>query len=157
MRVLFLDVDGVLNSRAYVYRMRAKDKKYRLWLDVDPIAVALLKRIVEETGCKVVLSSTWRLYKDSRDMVRNKVVRYIDCTADLQRGSKRGIVPRGEEVKLWLDQHPEVTHYAILDDDSDFLPGQWHFKTTFNEGLTEDITQAVIDHLSAPDRTRLYA
>lgn len=157
MKVLFLDIDGVLNSRAYVYRMRAKDKKYRLWLDVDPIAVELLRRIIKETDCKVVLSSTWRLYKDSRDMVRDKVVRYIDCTADLQRGSKRGIVPRGEEVDLWLKQHPEVTHYAILDDDSDFLPNQWLFKTTFDTGLTEDITQAVIDHLGAPDRTRLYA
>lgn len=152
MKVLFLDIDGVLNSRDFVRRRRASDKNYRLWLDVDEIAVKRLQRILKETGAKVVLSSTWRLYKDSRDMVRQRVCRYIDCTADLQRGSKRGIVPRGEEVQLWLDQHPEVTHYAIIDDDSDFLPYQWLFKTTFEKGLTEDITQAVIDHLGAPDR-----
>lgn len=157
MKVLFLDVDGVLNSRDYVRRQRAKDRNYRLWLDVDPVAVAMVQRIIKETGCKVVLSSTWRLYKDSRDLVAKRVCQYIDCTEDLQRGAKRGIVDRGEEIKLWLDKHPGATHYAILDDDSDFLPEQWHFKTTFEKGITEDIAQAVIDHLGAPERARLYA
>ena len=151
MKILFLDVDGVLNSRDYVYRMRAKDKKYRLWLDTDPEAVKLLQGIIEATKCKVVLSSTWRLYEDSRKHVKEKVCHYIDCTADLQRGAKRGIVARGEEVKLWLDQHPDVTQYAILDDDSDFLPYQWLFKTTFNHGLTPEIAEAVISHLNAGD------
>jgi hypothetical protein len=31
---------------------------------------------------------------------------------------------RGEEIKAWLHQHPEVTRYAIVDDDSDMLPEQ---------------------------------
>lgn len=151
MKVLFLDIDGVCNSRAYLYRLRAKNKNATLWYGIDPEAAKLVKRIVKETGCKVVLSSTWRMYADGRAQVKRDVCYFIDCTKDLQAGAKRGHVPRGEEVAEWLQRHPGVKQYAILDDDSDFLPNQWLFKTTFKDGLTEDIAQAVIDHLNAID------
>jgi hypothetical protein len=154
MKILFLDIDGVCNSRAYLYRLRAKNKKATLWYGIDPEAAKLVRHIVKETGCKVVLSSTWRMYEDGKAQVRREVCHFIDCTKDLQRGSKRGIVPRGEEVQDWLRRHPSVTQYAILDDDSDFLPTQWLFKTTFEHGITDDIAQAVIDHLNAADRSK---
>jgi len=152
LKVLFLDIDGVCNSRAYLYRLRAKDKKATLWYGIDPQAARLVQRIVKATGCMVVLSSTWRLYPDGRAQVRREVCNYIDCTKDMQAGYKRGVVPRGIEVQDWLDRHPSVTQYAILDDDSDFMPSQWLFKTTFEKGLTEQIAEAVIDHLNACDR-----
>jgi hypothetical protein len=152
MKVLFLDIDGVCNSRAYLYRLRAKNKKATLWYGIDPEAAKLVRRIVEETKCVVVLSSTWRMYADGRAQIKREVCRFIDCTKDLQAGAKRGYVPRGEEIQEWLSRHPNVTQYAILDDDSDFLPNQWLFKTTFEKGITEDIAQAVIDHLNAGDR-----
>lgn len=152
MKVLFLDIDGVCNSRLYFKRMAKRNPDFKIWHEVDPAAVELVRRIIKETGCKVVLSSTWRLYPEAREVVRQKVCSFIDCTKDMQAGAKRGIVPRGEEVQEWLDRHPEVTTYAILDDDDDFLPHQWNFDTTFEHGLTEDITQAVIDHLNATER-----
>lgn len=148
MKVLFLDIDGVCNSRDYLRRGRAKNRNFTLWNVTDPDAVRLVRRIVRETGCVVVLSSTWRLYPESVAVVRRDVCRIMDCTPDLQRGYKRGVVERGREVKAWLDEHPEVTQYAIIDDDSDFLPHQWHFRTTFEKGLTEDTAQAVINHLN---------
>lgn len=151
MKVLFLDIDGVCNSRAYLYQLRAKNKKATLWYGIDPEAAKLVKRIMAETKCVVVLSSTWRLYEDGKAQVKREVCNFIDCTKDLQAGAKRGFVPRGEEIAEWLERHPAVTHYAILDDDSDFLPNQWLFKTSFTEGLTEEITEAVIAHLNAPE------
>lgn len=151
MKILFLDIDGVCNSRRYLYELRAKNKKATLWYAIDPKAVKLVRKIIEQTKCAVVLSSTWRLYPDGRAQVKRDVCNYIDCTKDMQAGSKRGIVPRGEEVQEWLDRHPEVKQYAILDDDSDFLPNQWLFKTTFAEGLTEEIADNVISHLNAID------
>lgn len=147
MKVLFLDIDGVCNSRAFA------ELGNSLWNNTDPAAVALVRRIIDETKCKVVLSSTWRLYPDSRKAVKQQVCHYIDMTKDMQAGEKRGIVDRGVEVQEWLDRHPYVTQYAILDDESDFLPHQWLFKTTFEKGITEDIAQAVIDHLTADSRT----
>lgn len=147
MKVLFLDIDGVCNSRDFVRRTGKS-----LWNTTDPEAAKLVQRIIKETGCKVVLSSTWRMYPDSRKAVRQQVCKYIDCTKDLQGGAKRGVVDRGHEVQEWLDRHPEVTQYAILDDDSDFLPNQWLFKTSFDTGITEEIAEAVIHHLNAGER-----
>lgn len=151
MKVLFLDIDGVCNSRAYLYRLRAKNKKATLWYGIDPDAAALIQRIVKETKCVVVLSSTWRLYADGRAQVKREVCHFIDCTKDMQAGSKRGVVDRGDEVQEWLERHPAVTQYAILDDDSDFQPCQWLFKTSFDKGITEEIAEAVIAHLNAGD------
>lgn len=146
MKVLFLDIDGVCNSGDWAMQGNS------LWHGTDPNAVAMVRRIIKETKCDVVLSSTWRLYPEAVAVVKRDVCHIIDVTKDMQRGAKRGIVERGVEVQEWLDRHPEVEQYAILDDDADFLPGQWLFKTTFQKGLTEEITQAVIDHLTAPNR-----
>jgi hypothetical protein len=55
---------------------------------------------------------------------------------------------RGEEIEAWLAAHPEVEVYAILDDDSDMLRHQPHFKTCFSKGgLTEKIAWQVQDCL----------
>lgn len=146
MKVLFLDIDGVCNSLAYAQR-----NNMNLWHATDPALVKLVRRIIKETKCDVVLSSTWRLYPEARAVVKRDVCHFIDVTKDMQAGAKRGVVERGIEVQEWLDRHPAVTQYAILDDEPDFLPHQWLFKTTFEMGITEDIAQAVIHHLNAAD------
>lgn len=146
MKVLFLDIDGVCNSGDWAAAGNS------MWYGIDPVLADRVKRIIAETRCDVVLSSTWRLYPEARAVVKRKVCHFIDCTVDYQAGGKRGIVERGLEVQAWLDKHPSVEQYAIIDDDSDFLPHQWLFKTTFQKGLTEEITQSVIDHLTADRR-----
>lgn len=99
----------------------------------------------------MVLSSTWRLYPEAKAVVRRDVCKFIDCTKDMQDGAKWGVVARGIEIQEWLDRHPAVTQYAILDDNADFLPSQWLFQTTFERGLTDEITEAVIAHLNASE------
>lgn len=148
MRVLFLDIDGVCNSRLFAERVYRRTGK-RMWLDVDPELVQHVRRIIKETDCKVVLSSTWRLYPEAVAVVERDVCRILDCTKDMQAGKKRGVVDRGYEVQEWLNRHPEVKHYAIVDDSSDFFPEQWLFKTTFAKGITPEITDAIIYHLNA--------
>jgi hypothetical protein len=64
-----------------------------------------------------------------------------------------GITPtlgntRGDEIREWLRKNPEVTKYAILDDDSDFYPDQPLFKTTFETGLTDEIAKQVTNYLN---------
>lgn len=151
MKVLFLDIDGVCNSRRWFRTMAKRDPNFKRWHEVDPELVKLVRQIIKETNCRVVLSSTWRLYPEARNVVRQKVCYFIDVTKDLQAGAKRGVVDRGYEVQEWLDRHDTVTQYAILDDDADFMPEQWLFKTTFDQGLTPDIAEAVIHHLNAAD------
>jgi hypothetical protein len=58
-KYLFLDVDGVLNSVSWYREEWNKDHSYPQG-DFDPKCVEIVNRIVEETGCKVVVSSSWR-------------------------------------------------------------------------------------------------
>src|SRR3546814_6841131 len=47
---------------------------------------------------------------------------------------------RGGEIAEWLSRHPEVSVYAIVDDDSDMLPEQRHafVQTRFEDGIAPD-------------------
>ena len=112
--------------------------------------VLLVDRIIQATGCQVVLSSTWRLHPESRAQVERWVCKFIDVTPEFVRSLSEGAV-RGNEIQDWLDKHPEVTRYAILDDDPDMLEEQLpnFFKTTWEKGLTEEIMEKVIAHLNA--------
>ena len=140
--VLFLDIDGVCNSSEFVTSPR--NKKIGGMIGIDPLPAVLVKMLVQDTGCLVVLSSTWRLNAMTRQDVREQVIDFIDITPDFYDK------PRGAEIQDWLDKHPEVTCYAILDDDSDMLDSQLpnFFKTTWAEGLTREIADKVKEHLN---------
>lgn len=148
MKILFLDIDGVCNSAQYARKLY-EERGHGGLIGIDPVPTKLVHRIIEETGCKVVLSSTWRLYEGAREQVRNEVCEFIDVTADHQRGAKWGAAPRGGEVREWLNAHPEVERYAILDDNSDFYADQYLFLTTWERGLTPEIADKVIAHLNS--------
>jgi hypothetical protein len=136
VKVLFLDIDGVVNNA------RTK-QNFQGLIGVDPALAALVRRIVQNTGCEIVLSSTWRLFQHSRDEVERKICKFADITPILH-------APRGYEIKAWLMLHPEIEHYAILDDSDSILPEQRanFFRTAWERGLTKDIAGAVENHLS---------
>lgn len=129
MKVLFLDCDGVLND----------DRDAQITGDERPYFVLnfeklrLLKGIIEETGCLIVLSSSWRCLDGGVEVLKNHGIPIHSVTKNLG-----GI--RGEEIQEWLDEHPEVTNYAIVDDDCDMLDSQFkHFVNTDpTVGLTPD-------------------
>ncbi len=136
MKVLFLDIDGVVNSSS------TTDFKNNLW-PLDSYMAFMVGKIQLDTGCDVVLSSSWRYHPDGVAAVRKNIVHIIDTTPKMD-----GF--RGEEIQAWLDKHPEVERYAILDDDSDMLESQKpnFFQTTFEDGLTEAIAKRVTKHLN---------
>ncbi len=135
MKILFLDIDGVVNSAS-------TQQRHRGVIGIDPYMAFLVGKIIMYTGCSVVLSSSWRFSKEGVKEVEKQVGKIHDKTGREKTGF------RGDEVKAWLDDHPEVTRYAILDDDSDFHPDQKLFKTEWKTGLTEEITKEVIDYLN---------
>lgn len=145
-KILFLDIDGVCNHQKT--RERQGNTKF---IGINPAMAERVRRIVAETGCKVVLSSSWRLFPDSAKYAAEHVCEFYDQTLDLQRGAVWGMIYRGFEIKEWLDRHPGARRYAILDDSSDFLWGQHLFRTTWAEGLTDEIADAVIAHLNSTD------
>ena len=125
MRVIFLDIDGVLNLIPQGHDRYGGTFHQHL--------VDNLKRIIDETNAKIVISSTWRL-SGLRVMLsmwldRNLPGEVIDITPSGYFNSDLGVsddenIMRGHEIQYWLSQHPEVSNYVILDDDTDFLPNQ---------------------------------
>lgn len=136
MKILFLDIDGVCNNQ--------ESFKNPIMDPIDPVMAARVRKIIKETGCQVILSSSWRLHIDLRDKVRKEVCEFILTTPYMP-------AIRGEEIKRCLNSKPEFAkaRYAILDDSSDFLPDQPLFKTEWTVGLTNEIMQQVIDYLNA--------
>ena len=149
MKVLFLDIDGVLNSENwFAYRIYCvknnmvnilmnfvdtddRNIKHKLTM-LDDRAIANLNRIVEETGCKVVLSSSWRSSIESENIFTQNLLKlkgfkyeFYDVTPRLWFSDFS--IRRGEEIKFWLDKESEkheIESFVILDDDSDMLPEQ---------------------------------
>ena len=147
MRLLFLDVDGVLNNLDVLSRCR----------DSDPIGenhLNLLKSIVDATDCKIVLSSTWRLFEESLDSLqeafeRHQIPMWIDSTPDLSMTfgwAGGGRVRRADEILSWIKSNVTVPAVAVaIDDDEDIDIGKDHglpvrfkpIRTSFDKGLTQ--------------------
>lgn len=146
MKILFLDIDGVCNCSK-------TSQRHRGFIGIDPHMAFMVGKIQLDTDCQVVLSSSWRHSKDGIEEVEAQVVKLLDTTGD-EPYIDGEQTQRGREIKKWLDAHPEVTKYAILDDDSDMLPEQLpnFFKTTWLNGITPEIAATVTAHLNDTPR-----
>ena len=146
--VLFLDIDGVLNSRDCWERLRGSRHK------VDREKVVLLNEIVAATGCHVVVSSTWRRIKRCRGILRDCGFRGRfprDWRTDWLRTFHEPDLVRGDEIADWLKRNGSPP-YAIVDDDADMLPEQMprFVQTSFEKGLTRLHTDHLITLLATP-------
>lgn len=163
MKIIFLDVDGVLNHSESVGW-----KTELLWV-LDDACLEQLRRIIGATKATIVLSSTWRLSEDGCKALITAFQEYeshylqsvfciIGKTAMAHFNRGRG-GPRREEILDWLqDTWPYsygwngevITHMAVIDDDDDADLGDGSFfKTDFQAGgLTKEIADAIIIHLS---------
>lgn len=169
MKVIFLDLDGVLNTGAQwtagTSRRNQRDSYGDPFCDD---AVHQLGRILEATSAEIVISSTWR-------MSGLGVMRDLWVNRSLP-GTIYDITPvfssiRGLEVSDWLGKHRffphlmdtprwaeiqveegAVTNYCIIDDDSDFLLYQGpHFvHCNAQTGLTPDLADKAIRILNSP-------
>lgn len=174
--ILFLDVDGVLNSLEYRRSDRYRNAPHfpeeimaaRL---IDPHAVAVLDDVVRRTGARVVLSSTWREFSTIPAMQRMIEARGSSRTVLIDRTPLRSeldgeyavyaapfghdrICPRGYEICQWLRKNGPVHSYAIVDDDDDMT--SIHDARTREFG--ERFVQTDFDHgLRAQEGDRLVA
>lgn len=149
-KVLFLDIDGVVNCRT-------TKQRHRGFIGIDPYMAFLVGKIVMYTECEVVLSSSWRVFfDDGVKEISDQVTQISDVTPPpWYDREKDHHSTRGEEIQAWLDKNPDVTHYAILDDDTRMLPSQLtnYFQTSWETGITESIAEAVKRHLSTGTTT----
>lgn len=144
MRVIFLDIDGVLNHFGtrliddFDAPWRGPDPDRLLRVPVAPECADRLNRLIGETGARIVISSSWRRFARWQDLgpalARHGVVgEVIGETPDLindapwleawrareGRPFAYDRLERGWEIAHWLGLHPEVTSFVILDDCSD--------------------------------------
>jgi hypothetical protein len=113
MKVIFLDIDGVITSARIG------------WFTYDMYAVNYINWLCEQINAKVVISSTWRKSYEKEFFAEHFKYLHDDWrTKVLPRIKMSESVPRGAEIKEWMDRHPDVDDYLILDDDSDMLDSQ---------------------------------
>lgn len=129
MNIIFLDIDGVLNSIDSVLAFR---DEHLFWSNrkesLDPVSVGLLHQVCIQTDAKIVISSTWRkLYSEQefRDIFASygwSGFPLIGMTTNDKVHPDSWY--RGYEIQHWLDNHKFWSNYVILDDDSDMLDEQ---------------------------------
>jgi len=141
MKVIFLDIDGVLNCKK-------TPNPRQLPYVVDPRLLRKLNRLLDRTGAKVVLTSSWRIDPAGVFAAKHWGVPFIDTAPDMPKS------PRCREVLTWLKRHPKVTRYAVIDDEDDGLDELPLFQPSAATGLTTEIAKGVEKYLNGKtDRT----
>jgi hypothetical protein len=142
---LFLDIDGVFNCYDFLFAnpgcFDKRDKRKAL----DPAACERLERVLQATGAVIVVSSTWRILKSLEWL--NKAfhdrgapsAKFIDRTPRT-KGSQR----RHDEIQAYLDEHPEIQTFAILDDESMGHLTHRAVKTTLFHGFLDEHVEPLI-------------
>lgn len=156
-KYIFLDFDGVLNSgnnynRLVMSGLPVKDRYGTLF---DAKCVSRLDMVLERTGAKIIVTSSWRYVLSLRELDAMWRERELP-------GAISDILPldvplppnpyspqRGAEIEEWFRRRRKQAakcRYAIIDDVPDFLPHQMPHVVCTNpdKGFSdENVEQAV--------------
>ena len=135
MKVIFLDIDGVLNCRK-----TPNPRKFPYVIDDE--LLTRFTQLLQQTGASVVLSSTWRYDPAGIFSAKHYGVPFMDITPDMPDE------PRCKEILEWLRDHPEVTRYVVIDDEDDELDKLPLFQPSSRTGLTQKIVDGAADYLN---------
>jgi hypothetical protein len=154
MNVLFLDIDGVLNSKRW-YNDRPYEpitgRLSEMAQSIDPEAVGRVNRIAEVTGCVIVLSSSWRCLDPIANI--DRALQYRGLETHLYGATPSIGTPRGAEIEAWLAMCPTLDGWAILDDDSDMEPHMYELvQTDSRYGMLDEHAERVIRLLNTGEQ-----
>lgn len=154
MKVIFLDIDGVLNSDEFL-----KNNESEV---IDRANVRVLKNIIDKTGAVIVMSSAWRLWFDDNMMPKDG---YSQCLYDIFgefdiklfgktpdfsteeiRSKKTFSQVKAKEIIAWLSEHEIIDKYVVLDDLDlrDEEVNAHLIRTNGQVGITEEDAKRVI-------------
>lgn len=150
IRIVFLDLDGVMNSLFY-FRDRKNQtisERGKIFSEIDPEAINILNDFCEETDASVVISSSWRNYAYAENVLEKTgfAGKVIGVTPTLTEN----YTFRGNEIYAWMKENSDILgvdyvndfkQYVIFDDDADMLYWQRNhfFQTDTTTGLTRNI------------------
>jgi hypothetical protein len=124
IKIIFLDIDGVLNTDRVV-RMR---KNHDITtIEFDPEAMNNLRKIVNATNAKLVISSTWRIHQNTDTPLWNALIENLKKynleneifgITETDEGKIKQ-QPRWQEILNWLlkNKDQEISSFVILDDE----------------------------------------
>lgn len=155
-KILFLDIDGVLNRRIDFIEQYEKNGTNV----IGRPCLTLLQRILQETRCKIVLSSTWRLFDWESDLEYHgfPTSKVVGVTPIIHTGDME--TRRGREIHQYIVEnypHAEAPYdtrllksFCIVDDNNDMLPYQQDMfvQTSTDNGLTPVETKKIIEILN---------
>lgn len=160
-KFIFLDIDGVLNSNLY-FTDKHQSQRYNecrekypediAWglCNIDSKAVSRLNRLIEATGAKIVISSSWRFDRKLQEIFTAAGVNTpIYSRTPFSNGKTRGF-----EIEAWLSEEKEPYTYVIFDDDSDMLESQlsnFIQSDWFEWGLSDEDVELAIHILNEQD------
>ncbi len=148
MKIIFLDIDGVLNCQeAYrngfcEYVNLDENHSYQKFY---PPSKELLNKLIDETKAKIVISSTWRksgLEYMKKVWENEKMSGEIIGLTPSFYHKDLGSIPRGSEINHWLEEqklrqifwsedrqqeyidNSGIENFIIIDDDGDMLYSQ---------------------------------
>lgn len=128
MKVIFLDFDGVLNSSAS-FMVEAKKRRRLKETDLEAynnfhvneqlchVCTSNFQYILDKTeDVKIVISSSWRNHFSMEELKAKLDSYFIDSSRIIGKTPTHFRRYRGHEIAEWLEDHPEVTDYVIIDD-----------------------------------------
>ena len=153
--IVFLDIDGVLNSKQW-YAQAASRKDERnsqpstdrslLERSIDPTCIQRLNRLLQHAGAVVIVSSSWRKKHQLSEIVSIIEARGFCGEVIGVTPSDDGTLSRGGEIATWLKKNvPRGVAYVAVDDEVETgLPTEVVVVTSRDTGLTdEDVERAI--------------
>ena len=146
MKVIFLDVDGVLNIMSNSYRTFMKPYGQH----IEPHLVQRLNYLMEVTDARVVVSSSWRLHMD--DLEGQMVTQGFKYWDRVIGKTRYGQGYRGEQIRDWISDNDYDGKYVVLEDEPSDVCGNkcrainamYVVHVDMNEGLTQnDVDRAI--------------
>lgn len=152
MKVIFLDIDGVLVTWDSLSNWSGAGHKGSM---ISPECAKVLNEIIEKTGAKIVVSSTWRMGRTMDKLKEELSEGGVNVSNVIGKTSILHTI-RGVEISKWLYDHansmtpvPLVESFCIIDDDSDMGDLKHRLvQTSMKEGLTEAHISQVLSLLN---------
>lgn len=141
-RVLFLDIDGVLNCDRFVrYQLNHAGpglKASDWWM---PEAIKRINQITDALGAVICISSAWRGQPNLWENLKaaGLTAEIVGETPRLRRGHHDAHTARGHEIQAWMDENNVCPdQIVILDDDQDMVHlSHRYVQTSFATGITD--------------------
>jgi hypothetical protein len=150
MKLIFLDVDGVLNGCDTREKVLGDDNCF--YDGIDTPKMDLLKEIIDKTDAYIIVSSSWRLYDNFMSHLENKLGDYVTRIKGITPTRLTFSYPyRYQEIQEWFQQNKHPDKFIILDDMVEKMVetfGDSYFQTNEDIGLTKQIANKCIEFLN---------